>query len=29
MIRVNKKKLKHVMLNADDNEYGFKTNKCN
>ena len=29
MIRVNKKKINRVMLNADDNEYGFKTNRCN
>ena len=29
IIRVNQKKLNLVMLNGDDNENGFKTNRSN
>ena len=29
IIRVNKKNLNRVMLNGDDNENGFKTNRSN
>ena len=29
IIRVKKKKFNRVMLNGDDNENGFKTNRSN
>ena len=29
IIRVNKKKFNRVMLNGNDNENGFKTNRSN
>ena len=29
IILINKKKLNRVMLNGDDNENGFKTNRSN